>query len=157
VFIGGIMKCKTIQKNLAAFIDKELPTKSNDVIKDHLDYCKNCRNVLKGINKVNDLLNTPIELPADPYFKTRLKTRINADSKIPVRKRLLPFLVPGYIVVGLLFGALLGINAGRAVMQPPQTNVNYAEYYSSSDIFNSYPKGSLADSYALYNQPENIN
>lgn len=150
------MKCKNVQKSLTVFDGNELTKKTNDAIKAHVGSCPKCQKVFKSFSYVEDFLNAPLVLPADPYFKTRLKARIKAASNIPVPEKLRPLFSPGYIFVGLLLGAMLGFNAGKAVLQTPQTSINYADYYSNSDVFNTFPNGSLAGSYASHNQHNNI-
>ena len=151
------MKCKSVQKNLSAFIDKEIAANSTSEIQEHLESCIECNSLFKRLKKADVLLDSPLELPADPYFVTRLKARIKLDEKPSGIKKLERFFAPAYIVAGLLFGAFLGINAGRAVMQPPQVQKNYGEFYGASDVFNSFPSGSLAAAYTHYNLFNEIN
>jgi anti-sigma factor RsiW len=149
------MECKTIQKKLSAFRDKELNAEISREIEKHLESCYACKTVFLQLKDVDRFLDVQTEVPANPYFLTKVKAKIEETNSIrPAITGKLLF--PAYIAAGLLFGAFLGITAGKAVMAPSplQNSAELGNYYAKADVFNTLPKRSLSAGYAQYTQSQ---
>lgn len=142
------MECKTIQKKLSAFKDKELNVELSREIEKHLESCFACKTVFQQIKDVDGFLNVQTEVRANPYFLTKVRAKIG-ETKSAKPAFTGKLLFPAYIAAGLLFGAFLGITAGKAVMTPSplQNSAELGNYYAKADVFNTFPKRSLSAGY----------
>lgn len=110
------MKCKTAHKNLIFFLEKELPVSEMSRVQQHLDTCSECALFASEMKKTLGILETEKVVEVNPYFYTRVKTKLeNQESKenaVFGRPVLLRFLQPVAFSALLILGVYGGIKMG---------------------------------------------
>jgi len=152
------MKCRTVQKKLSAYQDKELKSEEHYRIKSHLLSCQSCREQYQNFDRVWQTLGNLEEIQPDPWFCRQLVRKI----KEPHEKGLLPtlrhvsqlFRVPAIasiiLIVGLAAGSYLGGILTRFGLFPSQTNTaGYVQeaFFTSVRVFDPAPPGTFAEGY----------
>lgn len=149
------MKCKKIQKRLSAFMDGELERLEHERFQAHLQNCKRCQEQLALLSRVDWLLDDAPDMPAQPFFLSRLQARLCSEKSQPLSLHLAwaysKFLAPAAVVVGLGLGALLGIQLARNFNTSAETTV-VTESITYTDVFSDAPSGSLTESYLDLNK-----
>lgn len=73
------MKCKTVLKNLSAFVDNELNNDFKNNINNHLNQCADCKKEYLSYIKINSLLQNPVPGRFDLSYEA-LTNIINYDK-----------------------------------------------------------------------------
>ncbi len=106
------MKCAKIKRRLSAYLDGELDAATAEMVTDHLRRCTNCSAEAERLQRAYYLLGEGSELPADPFFVTRLRARLSAADGGTISSTLQRWtwrlVMPAAVVVGLFFGVMLG-------------------------------------------------
>jgi predicted anti-sigma-YlaC factor YlaD len=152
------MKCRSVQKKLSAYQDRELKHRDQEEISRHLLSCQSCREQYAELERVWQALGEFEEIHPDPWFYRQLVRKIRE----PREKGLLPtlqhvfqlFRVPVTVSVilaaGLLVGTYLGSILARRDLFPFQTNpAGYSQeaLFSSMRVFDPAPPGTFAEGY----------
>jgi anti-sigma factor RsiW len=82
--------CRTVQSNLSAFIDREVPPSELQQIRAHLVGCDNCRREEMELRSLKALLNDVSAPEPSPDFEARLMQGIHQPYR-PIR--------PNYVVM----------------------------------------------------------
>jgi hypothetical protein len=69
------MDCKTVRKNLAAFLDKEINQELTKSVSEHLDSCPSCSREVDLLRETWSLLD---KYPAIPYNPGNIKAKIES-------------------------------------------------------------------------------
>ena len=71
------MSCEHVERDLDAYLDRELETESSSAIRDHLNACASCRRQVAAREALSRLVR------AMPYYSPpdRLRTRVSAQGK----------------------------------------------------------------------------
>lgn len=103
------MNCKDFKQYISKYIDKELPSSTEDEFKEHLEKCQECRKEYLKLQEAHNMLNelfTEKELPMG--LETRIinnlpegKSRFNFKG-IFFKKKTLGFLIPILLICILL-------------------------------------------------------
>jgi predicted anti-sigma-YlaC factor YlaD len=152
------MKCRTVQRKLSAYQDKELKSDEHYRIKSHLLSCRACREQYQNLERVWQTLGELEGIHPDPWFYPQLVRKI----KEPREQGLLPtlqhvfqlFRVPAIasiiLIVGLAAGSYLGGILARFGLFPSQTNsISYSQeaFFTSLKVFDPAPPGTFAEGY----------
>ncbi len=110
------MKCKTIHKNLIFFLDEDLPKREMEQIRIHLSECKKCAAFSEDLKKTLQIINKENSVETNPFFYTRLKTRLEkhpepaqALQEKPVWIKIVqPVFFSVLLISGIYFGFKIG-------------------------------------------------
>lgn len=106
------MKCRTFQKKLTAFQDRRLPPDQMADMESHIQACEQCRSMAAESEAVWDLLARLPEPDPDPFFYTRLQSKMevagNRRSISWIHRALLPAMATAMLVLGVLLGSMTG-------------------------------------------------
>lgn len=106
------MKCSRAKRKLIAFIDDELSRQERSDIEEHLNLCPICSKDLNILSKISGAIRRDEEIEPSPYFRSKVRRRIEAQEKRPVSlkeivrsliKKPLPKIVALVLFMGLLF------------------------------------------------------
>jgi hypothetical protein len=113
------MKCKTIHKNLIFFLESELPENEMEQIRNHLSGCKECSIFAEEMIKTFNIISEEKSPDVNPFFYTRLKTRLETQSapkKLPFWQPVMVKVVqPVFFTLLLVAGIYGGIKVGTPV------------------------------------------
>ena len=152
------MNCRSTQKRLPAYQDKELEPLEQEEIRSHLLSCRACREQFAGLERVWLTLEGLEQIHPDPWFYRQVVRKI----KEPRERGLLPTLqhvfrlsrapvaVSIILIVGLLAGTYLGSILARCDLFPFfQSNAvsDSPGVLTSMRVFNPAPPGTLAEGY----------
>ncbi len=128
------MECKTIHKKLIFFLEGDLPEREAELMKVHLSGCKDCAAFAEELRKTLGIIEEEKSAEINPFFYTRLKARLEAQTEPAI----IPFWKPVLIrvVQPVVFSILLiaGIYSGYKIGAPAQVNTAYANYSSEEII-----------------------
>ncbi|HGE71234.1 TPA: zf-HC2 domain-containing protein [Candidatus Poribacteria bacterium] len=147
------VKCSTVRKNLSAFLDNELDTRTQKQVDEHLSECADCQYELKRLREVAYQfrgLSVP-EVTQLQWDETRRKLMSNIDS-LPHKFRWfrLPVFIPvgAFVILLIVFGIFITYNHNESSLI--SIDVCYQEHALSTstqkvppDIF---PDFAIADS-----------
>jgi len=118
------MRCRKVEKNLSAYLDRELKPQTAEKLEAHLAACPRCRGrraALEGVEKV--LRDFPAREPS-PFLWTRVKANLGSEVR-PARLR--PTAVGAraalvsVLVAAVLAGAIFTVR--REAVQPAVAGV----------------------------------
>ncbi len=128
------MKCKTLHNKLIFFLEGELPEKEMGLVKTHLSECGTCAAFAEEMKKTLGILETEKSPAVNPFFYTRLKSKLeNQESEqkqVFWRSALVRVLQPAAFSILLLIGIYIGIKIG----QPASTKQYTATLMHNQDI-----------------------
>jgi predicted anti-sigma-YlaC factor YlaD len=104
------MNCKEIHKNLNAYLDDHLDTKSRGEFDLHMKECASCNQVVSEVKATLTLLGSSKELEPDPFMHTRIIAELERENEMPwsVQKILQPIMLSVLILTGVYLGVGLG-------------------------------------------------
>jgi anti-sigma factor RsiW len=153
-----MMKCRSVQKNLSAYQDRELEPKEQEQVRSHLLSCRACREQFAELERVWKIVGQFEEIPPDPWFYRRIVGKI----KEPRERSLLPgvqwvfqmlrasAIASIILLIGILVGTYLGNILARCDFLPFQLNRStYSQeaLFDSLKVFDPAPPGTLAHGY----------
>jgi anti-sigma factor RsiW len=152
-----MMKCRSVQKKLSAYQDRELEPKEQEQVRKHLLSCRACREQHEKIERVWQTLGGVEEIYPDSWFYRQIVRKI----KEPRERGLLPnlqwvfqmFRAPAIasiiLIIGLVAGSYLGSILARSDLFPFQSNpVSDSQgVLTSMRVFDPAPPGTLAEGY----------
>ncbi len=145
--------CRLIEEKLVDFIEQQLDDELTERIRQHIESCASCRELVEQFRAIWTSVDEIEELEPSPFFRTRLEARLDDEivgkSPDPIWKRIFPTLQPAAIAVALLLAVFSGYKfavvpatAGESVDESSDLLVDYG-----LDSFEDLPGGSLADLY----------
>ena len=153
------MKCRTVQKKLSSYQDRELKPREQEEVAGHLSGCRNCRAQYAQLEKVRLTLAELAEIRPDPWFSRQVIGKIRE----PREQRLLPtfqhvfdllrapVMAMVILIVGLTAGGYFGTLVSRSGLFPFQQNpVSYAQeepLFATLKFFDPAPPGTFTDGY----------
>jgi anti-sigma factor RsiW len=154
------MKCRRIQKRLAAYQDGEIDGEERERIAAHLEGCPACRSAYAELEQAWQWLEKIPEIQASAGFERRLFERIDAVSE-PRSGWRFPWVswvyraypAPAMAAVLLLVGSVLGGYLGNALVAgfssaPAQVHASsVGTDIVSFRAFSAAPPGTLGNSY----------
>jgi predicted anti-sigma-YlaC factor YlaD len=151
------MKCRSVQKKLSAYQDRELESREQEQVRSHLLDCQSCREQFSELERVWKIVAQFEEIHPDPWFYRQLVRKI----KEPHEQALLPTLqhvfrlfrapvtISAILIIGLLAGTYLGSILARCDLFPFQSNPvsDSRGVLTSMRVFDPAPPGTLAEGY----------
>jgi predicted anti-sigma-YlaC factor YlaD len=152
------MKCRSVQKKLSAYQDRELEPQEQEQVRSHLLSCRVCREQFAELERVWKIVGQFEEIPPDPWFYRRLIRKI----KEPRERGLLPGLkwvfqmlrTPAIASILLAVGILVGTYLGNILVrynflsfQPERQTYPQEALFDSLKVFDPAPPGTLAHEY----------
>jgi predicted anti-sigma-YlaC factor YlaD len=152
------MKCRSVQKKLSAYQDRELKPREQEEVSRHLLNCQSCREQYEKLDQVWQTLGELGEIRPDPWFYPQVVRKI----KEPRERGLLPGLqwvfqilrTPAIasilLAIGILAGAYLGNTLVRCdflPLQPERPTYSQEVLFDSLKVFDPAPPGTLAHGY----------
>jgi anti-sigma factor RsiW len=162
------MKCRSFQKKLSAYQDRELEPLEQEQVKSHLLSCRACREQYAEFERVWQTLEELQEIRPDPWFYPQLVRKVKEPRErglFPGLQWVFPMLrAPAIasilLAIGILAGAYLGNTLVRCdflPFQPQRTTYSQEALFDSLKVFDPAPPGTLAHGYlqmASYKESE---
>ena len=162
------MKCRSVEKKLSAYQDRELEPKVQEQVKSHLLSCRACREQYAELERVWQTLEELQEIRPDPCFYPQLVRKVKEPDErglLPGLQWVFPMLQTPAIAsillaIGILAGAYLGnivIRCDFLPFQPQRTTYSQEALFDSLKVFDPAPPGTLAHGYlqmASYKESE---
>jgi anti-sigma factor RsiW len=152
------MKCRSVQKKLSAYQDRELEPREQERVRSHLLSCPTCREQFAEFERIWQTLEELKEIHPDPWFYPQVVRRI----KEPRERGLLPGLqwvfqgirTPAIASILLTIGILAGTYLGNIMVrrdflpfQPERSTYSQEAFLDSLKAFDPVPPGTLAHGY----------
>jgi anti-sigma factor RsiW len=152
------MKCRSVQKKLSAYQDRELEPQEQEQVRSHLLSCRVCSEQFAELEWVWKIVGQFEEIRPDPWFYRQLvrKTKEPREQSLwPTIERFFqplrtPAIASILLAVGVLAGAYLGNILARCDFFPFQLNrTTYSQevFFGSLKAFDPAPPGTLAHGY----------
>jgi anti-sigma factor RsiW len=153
------MKCRSVQKKLSAYQDRELEPKEQEQVRSHLLSCRDCREQFAELERVWKVVSQLEEIHPDPWFYSQLVRKIREPRErgfLPGLQWVFPILMrtPAFasilLAIGILAGAYLGSILARSdffPFQPTQLTYSQEAFLDSLKVFDPAPPGTLAHGY----------
>ena len=77
------MKCRTVQKKLSAYQDRELKPWEQEKVTDHLAGCRDCRAQYAQLEQIRQTLRDCEDIRPDPWFSRQVVEKIRAPREQP--------------------------------------------------------------------------
>jgi len=142
------MNCKTLKHNYSAHMDGQLSQKEFEAVSDHLRDCPTCQAWADEMEGTWQLLGSVPGAAASPFFQTRVRAKVatekpDRETSLGVRI-LIPVSATALLVLGVLFGSLLGMNGNGYTA--PQTQTDWMDGLHL-DSFDAIPSTSIGAAY----------
>lgn len=153
------MKCRSVQKKLSAYQDRELKPREQEEMSRHLLSCQSCQEEYEKLERAWQTLAEMQEISPVPGFYQQLVREINRPREhglFPTFQRVFqvlraPAIASIILMIGILIGTYLGNVLVRCDFLPFQRKaVSYSQketLFSSLGVFDPVPRGTLADGY----------
>ncbi|MCD4773268.1 MAG: zf-HC2 domain-containing protein [Bacteroidales bacterium] len=132
------MNCTEINKNLIFYIEGDLSSEKEKIVKKHLEKCDKCKYLYNEMEKTLGVIQKENTPEINPFFYTRVKAKmedVQESSFRPVfRPVFMRILQTSVAVVLIAFGVFVGIQMGdnylnnSMVSGSEQTISKYQEY-----------------------------
>ena len=132
------MNCTEINKNLIFYIEGDLSSEKEKIVKKHLEECDKCKYLYNEMEKTLGVIQKENTPEINPFFYTRVKAKmedVQESSFRPVfRPVFMRILQTSVAVVLIAFGVFVGIQMGdnylnnSMVSGSEQTISKYQEY-----------------------------
>jgi predicted anti-sigma-YlaC factor YlaD len=152
------MKCRSVQKKLSAYQDRELEPIEQEQVKSHLLSCRDCREQFAELERVWKIVVEFEEIRPDPWFYRQLLRKIEEPRQqglLPTIERFFqPLRTPAVasilLAIGILAGAYLGnimVRRDFLPFQPERPTYSQEALLDSLKVFDPAPPGTLAHGY----------
>jgi anti-sigma factor RsiW len=162
------MKCRSVQKKLSAYQDRELEPREQERVRSHLLSCPTCREQFAEFERVWKIVGQFEEIRPDPWFYRQLLRKIEERRQqglLPTIERFFqplraPAIASILLAIGILAGTYLGSILARHDLLPSQNDPlinSQGTLFSSLKVFDPAPPGTLAHGYlqmASYKESE---
>jgi len=152
------MKCRSVQKKLSAYQDRELEPKEQEQVKSHLLSCQSCREQYAELERIWQTLEELQEIRPDPWFYPQLVRKVKEPRErglLPGLQWVFPILrTPAIasilLAIAILTGTYLGNILARSdffPFQPERSTYSQEALFDSLKVFDPAPPGTLAHGY----------
>ena len=149
------MKCSKVQKKLSAYQDRELESREQEQVRNHLLSCQSCREQYEKLERVWQTLGGLEEIHPDPWFYRQIVRKIRESRKQRLFPSLqwVPRLLPAPVIVFMLLvvGILTGTYLGNILAQSNIFLLHYEQasetVFTSMRVFDPAPPGTLSERY----------
>ena len=152
------MKCRTVEKKLSAYQDRELDPREQEEVRGHLLSCRTCRKQYEKLERVWQTLGELEEIRPDPWSYRQLVRKIREPREQGLRPTIERFFQPLrtpaiasiLLAIGILVGTYLGnilIRCDFFPFQPDRTTYSQEPLFDSLKVFDPAPPGTLAHGY----------
>jgi anti-sigma factor RsiW len=152
------MKCRSVQKRLSAYQDRELDPRDQEEISRHLLSCQSCREQYAELERVWQTLGELQEIRPDSWFYLQLVRKVKEPRErgfLPGLQWVFPILrTPAIasilLAIGILTGTYLGNTLARSdflPFQPERSTYSQEAFLDSLKVFDPAPPGTLARGY----------
>ena len=125
------MQCKKLHKKLIFFLEGDLPGHEMKQVKQHLAECDECAAFASEMSKTLTVLQEEKLPEMNPFFYTRVKTRLESQAEKPAQFIRNPYvarvLQPAFFSLLLLAGIYTGFKIG-------QSTDNGASYFQQEQV-----------------------
>lgn len=121
------MNCKTAELLFIDYLDSALATEQAEGLTAHLKECAHCSTQIQQLKALYGLIAFEKEMPVNPFFYTRLKERLEAETgsnqfSIGLIRVLRPLAVAAGVLIGLYIG-----DGENAILKLEQNDAEVAE------------------------------
>jgi anti-sigma factor RsiW len=152
------MKCRSVEKKLSAYQDRELEPKEQEEVKSHLLSCPACREQYAELERAWQTLGGLKEIHPDPWFYPQVIRKIRETrerSLLPGLQLVFqmlrtPAIASILLAIGILAGAYLGnimVRRDFLPFQPERPTYSQEALLDSLKVFDPAPPGTLAHGY----------
>jgi len=152
------MKCRSVQKKLSAYQDRELEPKEQEQVRSHLLSCRACREQYAELDRIWQTLGELQEIRPDPWFYPQVVRKIREPRQqglLPTIERFFqPLRTPAIASILLAIGILAGTYLGNIMVrrdflpfQPERPTYSQEAFLDSLKAFDPVPPGTLAHGY----------
>ena len=152
------MKCRSVQKKLSAYQDRELDPIEQEQVRSHLLSCRACREQYAELDRIWQTLGELQEIRPDPWFYPQVVRKIREPRQqglLPTIERFFqplrtPAIASILLAIGILGGAYLGnilIRCDFLPFQPERPTYTQEALFVSLKVFDPAPPGTLAHGY----------
>ena len=151
------MKCRSVQKKLSVYQDRELEPREQEQVRSHLLSCQVCREQFAEFERVWQTLGGLEEIHPDPWFYRQIVRKIKEPRERGLLQDLqwvfkmlrAPAIASIILIIGLLAGSYLGGILARCDLFPFQSNPvsDSPGVLTSMRVFDPAPPGTLAEGY----------
>jgi predicted anti-sigma-YlaC factor YlaD len=152
------MKCRSVQKKLSAYQDRELEPKEQEEVRNHLLSCRACREQFAELDRVWNIVGQFEEIHPDPWFYSQLVRKIKEPREQGLLQGLqwvfqmlrTPAIASILLAIGILAGTYLGNTLVRCdflPFQPERPTYSQEALLDSLKVFDPAPPGTLAHEY----------
>ena len=128
------MKCREIENNLIAYIEKSLPMDTMQDFELHLQECNACKLLLGKVNATYQSFEFSSIPQLKPFFITRVEAKIH-------HKKHLPAFVPRYTILNKIAASVLilvGIGIGVFIGGKLPSPISSASTTTQSEMLETY-------------------
>ena len=103
------MRCRKVEKNLSAYVDRELDLRTAKKLEAHLSGCPRCREKLAALERVETALAAFPDREPSPFLWTRVQAGVGTPPlrSVPIRGRFRMATVPARVALVSLFLAVV--------------------------------------------------
>ena len=152
------MKCRSVQKKLSAYQDRELKPLEEEELSRHLLSCRSCRKEYEQLDRVWQTLGGLEEITPGPWFYPQLARKLKEPRKralLPSLRRVFQFVgAPAMasiiLVIGLVAGSYVGSNLVQHGLFPSRSisaSDSQSSFFASMRVFEPAPPGTFAEGY----------
>jgi len=152
------MKCRSVQKKLSAYQDRELKPLEQEEISRHLVICRPCREEYVKLERVWQTLGGLEEISPGPWFYPQLVRKLKEPRKrglLPALRHMFqvigaPAIASIILVIGLAAGTYMGGKLARRDLFPSQSipaSDSQSGFFASMRVFDPAPPGTFAEGY----------
>lgn len=108
--------CRLVSRNLFAYLDDQLPPGQKDLIRQHLEVCDACRELLTEFTHVNRIMEEQRTVEPMPFAESRVLQSVENALDEPqegLRTFLGRILQPSLISAGIMAAIVLGVIIGQ--------------------------------------------
>ena len=110
------MNCTEIHKNLIFYIEGDLSSEKEKIIKMHLEKCDKCKHLYNEMKNTLGVINNESKVEVNPFFYTRVKAKmedVKESSYSPVyRPAFMRIIQTSVAVVLIAFAVFVGVRLG---------------------------------------------
>lgn len=115
------MNCELCENNLESYLEGTLPRDTRDLVKAHLETCKECSRSYYATKIANVVIADEKSLTSNPFLVTRIMAGIENEQGIPVHLQHQPLYKR--LITPLILGASIILAIGIGIMQGSIYNV----------------------------------
>jgi predicted anti-sigma-YlaC factor YlaD len=153
-----MMKCRSVQKKLSAYQDREVEPRKQEQVRSHLLSCRACREQFAELERVWKIVGQFEEIHPDQWFYRQILGKIKEPRErglwSTIERFFQPLRTPAIasilLAIGILAGTYLGNILARSdflPFKPTQPTYSQEALFDSLKVFDPVPPGTLAHGY----------